>query len=175
MKTLLGILFIISPLFGLFYQDNLNEDWLTFKEKNYEITYPKNWDVDQRGSMGTAFSLLSPLTSEKDAFKENVNLVVQDIGQYNLNLDKYVILSEEQVKKYISNSEVIESTRVKNGKYSFHKIIYTGEMSGYKLKFEQYYWVISNKAYVLTFTCEDILFDEYREVGEKIMNSFKFI
>jgi hypothetical protein len=40
------------------------------------------------------------------------------------------------------------------------------------LKFEQYYWVINEKAFVLTLTCEEDQFKNYKEVGEKILNSF---
>jgi len=43
----------------------------------------------------------------------------------------------------------------------------------YELKVEQYYWVVNKEAYVLTFTSETSEYDNYQQVGESILNSFK--
>ena len=55
----------------------------------------------------------------------------------------------------------------------FQKVIYNDDQGIYKLKFEQYYWVKKEKAYVLTLTCEIDQFEQYIETGEEIMNSFR--
>jgi len=67
----------------------------------------------------------------------------------------------------------LESKPVASGKVRYHKIIYTGDMNAYHLKFEQYYFVTGNVAYVLTFTCEQDNFDKFRNTGEQILNSFQ--
>ena len=85
------------------------KDWNTFKKDSYTIDYPKDWELDESGQMGTSFILFSPLTSQKDQFRENVNLLVQDLTGYNLDLDKYVEISEEQVKTLITDGKIIES------------------------------------------------------------------
>lgn len=147
--------------------------WESLKEKEYSIEYPSEWTLDKSGMMGTKFMLFSPLSSEEDKFKENINLIVQDISAYNLNLDQYVELSEEQVKISITEAHMITSERLKDGSTAFHKVIYTGKQGVFELQFEQYYWIENSKAYVLTFTCEEDQFAEYRVVGEKVLNSFK--
>lgn len=149
------------------------EDWNTVKKDSYSIDYPKDWELNESGQMGTSFILFSPLASQKDEFKENVNLLIQDLTGYNLDLDGYVEISEGQIKTMMKNGKIMESKRVTNRTLDYQKVIYTGKQGIYNLKFEQYYWVVDNKAFVLTLTCEEPQFDDYKLIGEKILNSFK--
>lgn len=148
------------------------QEWKTLDENGYSIQYPSDWQLDNSGQMGTSFILFSALVSDKDQFKENVNLLVQDLTGYNLDLDKYVEISENQIKTMVTDGNLILSNRLNKGGKEFQKTMYTGSQGIFKLKFEQYYWVIGNKAYVLTLTCEQSQFDAYKETGEKILESF---
>lgn len=147
-------------------------DWLTLNEREFSVSYPKDWDLDQKGQMGTSFILFSKPSSPQDLFRENVNLLIQNLAGMNINLDKYVEISEEQIKTMIANSQLIESKRM-SGAIPFHKEIYTGDQGILKLKFEQYYWVKDEKAYVLTFTSEVNQFDAFKQAAEAILKSFK--
>lgn len=175
----LSILFIIFlPIIangqsGKKTSDSNTEEWKTVKEKTFSINYPSTWGLDQSGQMGTSLILFSPLESEQDTFRENVNVIVQDLKGMDIDLDKYTEISEDQVKKLITNSAIVESKRIKNGNSEYHKIIYTGEQGLFKLTFEQYYWVKKDKAYVLTFTSEQDKFEHFKETGEEILNSFE--
>ena len=124
--------------------------------------------------MGTSLILFSPLETRQDKFKDNVNLLIQDLSGHNLNLNKYVEISEGQIKSMITNSTLIESKRIKTGLEEYHRMIYTGDQGMFHLKFEQYFWVKDEKAFVLTLTCEQDKFSDYKEVGEAILNSFTF-
>jgi len=117
--------------------------------------------------------LLSKQTSQQDLFRENVNLIIQDLATYNIDLDKFVEISEGQIKTMITNGNIIESNRIKTGDSEYQKVIYTGVQGQFNHKFVQYYWIVKGKAYILTFTCEISQFDNYKEVGERIMNSFQ--
>src|ERR1035437_4578073 len=153
-------------------QQNKETGWLTLKQKDYSIKYPNNWELDQSGQSGTTFILLSVLEMAEDLFRENINLITQDLNGKNINLAKYTEISVEQIKTMIPNSKITESELVKGKSGGYHKIIYTGDQNNFHLKFEQHYWVINNKAYILTFTCEESKFADYKEVAEKILNSF---
>lgn len=153
--------------------EKINSEWKTLDKPGYSIRYPSDWELDQSGQVGTTFILFSPQESDTDRFKENVNLIIQDISAYNIDLDKYTEISEEQVKNVITNSNVIESKRIKDGPRQYHYMIYTGDQGVFHLKHEQYYWVIDkNKAFVLTLTCEADKYSDYKEIGETILNSF---
>jgi hypothetical protein len=153
-------------------QTELTEGWKTLDQPKYSIQYPPTWQLDSSGQMGTSFLLFSPQESGEDGFRENVNLLIQDMAGENIDLDKYTKISEEQIKTMMPNSKLIESTRIKKDATEYHKIIYNGDQEGLHLKFEQYYWVIGNKAFLLTFTSEQNKYDAFKKVGESIMNSF---
>jgi len=148
-------------------------EWQSLSEDKFEISHPSNWEVNKSGQMGTSFILFSPLSHDSDKFKENVNLLIQDLNGHDLNLDQYVEISEGQIKTLVTNGKIISSERQKNDEQEYQKMIYTGKQGIYDLKFEQYYWVIDNKAFVLTLTCEEKEFNNYLSTGERILNSFK--
>jgi hypothetical protein len=165
--TSLLLVFIISV-----QSQNKETGWLTLKGKNYSIKYPNNWEPDQSGQSGTIFILMSVLEVAEDLFRENINLITQDLTGKNMDLKKFAELSTEQIKTLMPNSKIIESEWVKTKSGEYHKIIYTGDQSNFHLKFEQYYWVINNHSYILIFTAEESKFAKYKETAEKIMDSF---
>lgn len=146
--------------------------WQTLKTKQYSIKYPADWTADKTGQLGATFFLFSPADSESDAFRENINLLEQDISAYNIDLNGFTTLSESQIKTMVKNSNLIESQRVKTKSNEFHKLIYSGEQSDMLLTFEQHYWVKNKKAYILTFTCSQESFERFKKTGEEIMASF---
>ncbi|MEY2924312.1 MAG: hypothetical protein RLZZ337_860 [Bacteroidota bacterium] len=164
-----GIILLIANL-TVFGQSN---EWISLNEKNYSIQYPDNWELNQSGQLGTSFILFSELSSDTDRFKENVNLIIQDLAGYNIDLNGYVEISESQIKTMITDGNIILSNRIKQNKTEYHKIIYTGKQGIFNLKFEQLYWIQNDKAYVLTFTCEATEFNNFMAIGERILNSFE--
>ena len=163
------ILFLIVNL-SVFGQSS---EWNSLNEKDYSIQYPDKWELNKSGQMGTSFIMFSQLTSENDQFKENVNLIIQDLTGHNIDLNQYVEISESQIKTMITDGNIISSNRIKNKETEFQRVIYTGKQGVLNLKFEQYYWVQNNKAYVLTLTCEINEFNDFKDIGEKILDSFK--
>ena len=123
--------------------------------------------------MGTSFIVLSALESKDDQFRENVNLLIQDLKGQDIDLEKYTAISEHQIKTMVTNASLIESKTIKKDNGEFHKIIYSGDQGIHHLKFEQYYFIRDNKAYVLTFTAELSKFTTFEKIGETILNSFK--
>lgn len=168
MKNFL-ICFLVTPLF-LHAQNT--EEWNTFKAAAYSINYPSSWSLDTSGQGGTKLILFSPSESEEDAFKENINLIIQDLAGHKMDLNAYTKLSTEQLKSIMTNSKILESKKIKQGSTEYHKITYSGDLQNYHLTFEQYYFVIKDLAYVLTLTTEQNKFKKYQAAGEKILNSF---
>lgn len=165
---LTGILFLITHL-TFFGQSS---GWNSLNEKDYSIQYPENWTLDKNGQMGTNFFLFSELTSETDQFKENVNLIIQDLTGHSMDLNYYVEISEGQIKRLITDGNIILSKRIKKIESEYQKVIYTGRQGIFSLKFEQFYWVQNDKAYILTLTCEEDEFNNFKEIGERILDSF---
>jgi serine/threonine-protein kinase len=146
--------------------------WNTFEQQDFKVQYPDSFELNTSGDMGMTFILFSKLTSPQDKFRDNINLIIQDLTGLNMTLDQYVAISEEQVVTMITNGNIIESKRIKRNNSEFQKIICTGIQGQFDLKFMQYYIIKDEKAYVLTLTAEVDQFDNYKNVGEKIMDSF---
>jgi len=163
-------IFVFVALCALCLAFAAPESDIVFTKANFSIHYPATWKLDTSGKMGTSFALFSPSESEQDKFSENVNLISQDLKGHDLDLNKYVEISEGQIKTMISNSNVVESKRIKKGSSEFHKMIYTGDQGAFHLQFEQYVWVMNDRAYILTFTMEQG--NSTQAIGESVLNSF---
>lgn len=167
------ILIISLAACGQSTEEKEKANWKTLNKNEYSIQYPNDWNLDMSGMSGTSFVLFSELTSEEDKFGENVNLIVQNLEGQNIDLQEFVEISEEQVKSLITNSQITESeTQIKNNR-ELHSIKYSGDQGIFKLIYKQYYWVKDEQAYILTLTCEADQFEDYKEIGEQIMNSFQ--
>ncbi|WGK70012.1 hypothetical protein P0082_03900 [Candidatus Haliotispira prima] len=149
--------------------------WKSFAQNNYSISYPGDWELNNSGLMGTSLILLSPISSGQDQFRENINLLVHDLTGFNFDLYEYAEASESQIKAVTTDARILESRIITATEApDYYKIIYTGKQGIHNLKFEQYIWVVEDKAYILTLSCEEHQFDYYQTTGEQILNSFSF-
>jgi hypothetical protein len=147
--------------------------WELLEEEDYWIQYPKDWELSQSGQMGTKFMLFSALENDEDKFRENVNLLTQDLGSNKVDLDQYTEISEKQIKTMLTNCTVYESTRIKNAGGECQKLVYAADQGTLRLKFEQLYWIENDIVYVLTFTFQESKFSSFKKIGEKIMTTFR--
>ncbi|KAB8152130.1 hypothetical protein EZY14_015470 [Kordia sp. TARA_039_SRF] len=152
---------------------NAQKSWKTKKLDNFSIQYPSEWKSETSNNVGVDLILYAPATSADDTFSENINVVVQDLKGYNLNLDSYTKLSEQQIKSMLKGGKITQSERITNGKIPYHRLVYVGKQSGFNLQFEQRYYVINETAYVLTLTCTVDNFDDYITTARKIFDTFQ--
>ena len=155
-------------------QKNVQNDWKTLEQSNYVIQYPDDgFELNISGQMGMSFILFSKQNTPNGTFRENINLLIQDLKGLNISLDDFVNVSENQIKTLITDGKLIESKRFIKDNSEFHELIYTGKQGLFNLKWKQYFTIKSEKAYVLTLTTRVEQFDNYISVGTKIMDSFK--
>lgn len=162
-------------LFICIFQIKAQSNQKTLKGNDFQINYPDQWEVNQSGLMGSIFFIFSPLDDSTDKFRENINLVKQDLSGIKMSLDDFVILSEKQLKTIITDVKIIQSKRITKNNNEHHLIILEGKQGFFHLKTMQYYWIKNNKAYILTFTAEIDKFDSYFSKAKKIMASFKIL
>jgi len=174
-KKFLIVLTFIPLSFECFCQDNDEKiEWKTLQTSRYSLKYPSFWELDQSGKQGTNFFIHSQLESENDKFAENVNLLIQDLSAYDIDLDQFIEITETQVKSMLPEGKIISSSRIEDGENSYHHIIYTGNYKDFKLIFEQLCWVVQDEAFILTFTSEENMYDSFIIIGQEILNSFHF-
>ncbi len=136
--------------------------------ENYSISYPSTLRIDESRT-GIEFVIYAKRENSEDDFSENINLVIQDLKNMNIDLNKYVAITEDQI---INAGILIESKRIKKNNFEFHRIVYKATMDNRELKFIQYDFVKEEKAYILTFTSELEEFDNYSKVMEGVMKNF---
>jgi len=142
-------------------------EWKTLDTTEYSIKYPDSWELNQSGASGTKFLIFSPLVPSA-SFRDNINLVIEDLKGKNITLEQYTEFSTGQLKQFLTDFVVHESV-TKDGR---HRLVYTGSHSGLHLKWEQYYWIKNEKAYVLTFTALKDSFDGRLEIVHQMADSF---
>ena len=144
----------------------------SFSEFNSEDFYIK-YSNDLKQSKENYSAELFLLTKKKDStddFIENLNVLKQDLKGKNIDLTKFVKISEQQISSF---GQLIESKQININKKNGHLMLYEGEMKGQKLKFFQYFFIQNEKAYILTYTAKLDVFDLYFNTMKNAMDSFK--
>lgn len=144
----------------------------TFTIDNYKIQYPKDWRLDTSKAMGTELFLFSPLENDTDKFSENVNIIIQDLGGQNIDLEKYKKITDRQITEIATDSKVYESLITEIDNKEYFKITYAMTQGKFRLKITSLCFIKNDKAYLATFGSEFDKYDQYKKIGEEILSSF---
>lgn len=164
------LLLLLSSFIGLFYcqLDDL-ESYITEK---YIINYPANWSLSNSGQMGIEFIIFSKPQSKEDKFRENINLIIQDLHGKDIDLDAYTNISNAQLENMITDYHNLKNVRLKRDGLTYQKVIYKGKQGVFNLMTTQYYWIHKEHAYILTFSSKEEDYELFKKEGELILNSF---
>ena len=171
MKPLLILFFLASTLLAFSQTDTINQ-LDSFETKEYKIQYPLGSTLDTSKFMGMDFAIYLQKENGINDFRENINLVSQDLNGQTISLDEFARITEKQFKAMANDLKIYESKKMKLGNKEYYIDIYGMTQGVYKLKLEQYYFIKNNKVYILTFTTKIDTFDTFKNIGEEIMNSF---
>lgn len=142
---------------------------------DYKLSYPSNWRVDTSHSFGTDVFVISEKTGADDLFSENVNVLIQVMPDTSYTLERFVEISEEQIKLMGINCKItISEKRVEND-IRFHLFVFYHDQGKLRIRSEQRYFLKEGKAFVLTYSAEEkneILFEKQ---ATAIMNSFRLL
>lgn len=72
------------------------------EEFNVRIDYPEDWEMQEK-FMGTVAIFLSPQESSTDQFRENLNVITQDLSEQPTTLDEYAQTSLAQIKQLMTD------------------------------------------------------------------------
>ncbi len=164
MKLQVTLLFIVCTC--LCFAQNTNKK---YEKDNYSITYPSNWELNVSGQMNSTFILFSELEKE-DTFRENINLLVQDLTDQEMTIESYGQITKSQIKEQLPGSKILESSFDKEK--NRYIMIWSGNVGSGQLKFKQYFFIKKEKVYILTFTTTPEVYNDYIELGNEILNSF---
>lgn len=124
--------------------------WKTYTKTGYTIKASESdWLI---GVIASADFAIQHSTTGDGPFADNINVVIQDLSAYKMDLDAYKDLSFQQYKQL--NYNVLSSEKVSvNGSVGYY-ITVQFEKDGYELTCGQYFTIIDNKAYVFTLNAD---------------------
>lgn len=168
MKTIMTLL--ITFLMSVNTYSQVKKE--TFKKGNFTIEYNSNWELNTTETNGADVVLFTEL-EKNDTFRENVNVLVQDLKGMNMTMEKYVTLSEEQIKTLVSDSKIMVSKSVNDKGKRYHMIVWRGYLANNNLKLKQLFFIKNEKAYIITYTALPETFNKFLKEANVILKSFK--
>jgi serine/threonine-protein kinase len=159
------LIYILVALNTLSCQD---DKIIKIERDGFSISYPSHLTLNESGQEGTTFVLTTEKNGQNDLFVENINLVINGVGK--TSLDEY----SKRVQKEISSvASIIESKRLKiNGKDCFRMVV-EATQNNVDLTFIQHYYIENQKVYLLTFSSEKKVFDDYYDEMNDVLMSFE--
>lgn len=144
-------------------------DWKSYSGTNYSFKLSSDWTKTTNASAELAFSHLG---TASDGFAENINVIVQDLSSYDIDLEGYKDLSLQQFEDLGYELESIKSMKV-NGVKGYYCVTSVYE-SGIECYMAQYFTVIDDSAYIFTFAADEDGFDELEDEVIDIYNTIEF-
>ena len=95
-------------------------------EHGIDVLYPSDWEYKE-DVMGSLVTFLSPQENEKDLFRENINITLEDLSEYQINLKQYNELSIQQLKQFITNIEILSNDTYDGLDEDAYQITFTGK------------------------------------------------
>lgn len=146
---------------GRFYDD----------DKGFSIKFPQDWET-KKGVMGTVVMAFSPQEGTSDGFRENANVVVENLPQ-TFTLDQYTELSLSNMRKLLTDFQMQENGDTTIGGLSAKWYIYTHRAGSVTATVLQYFLVKGLRAYVISTAAEPGQFSKYKPTFEEIAQTFR--
>jgi hypothetical protein len=138
------------------------------------IIYPEEWTMLDLPT-DTVVDFLAPLENEDDTFQENLNVVVQDVGDKPLSLYEYAEISIAQINDMFEDSKILSVEDTTLDGNSAHRLIHTAKYGEYELKWMQIYTIKNRKVYLITYTAEREKYDAYLDIILDMVDSFRIL
>lgn len=148
-----------------------DKGYKAYETESTWVMYPEGWSLDT-SSVDSEFFIYSPLVESSDIFQENINLTTEKLPNNSITAEYYIKRALEMIKTSFGEVDVLENKERKGNFGTYRTIIYTGTMSGMKLKWKQSVYVKNSTAYIISYTSLDDTYDEFVEISNKVMNSF---
>lgn len=143
--------------------------WKSYSGDGYSIKLSSDWSKS-RGSSAVDIAFAYDGATVNDDFTENINVVIQDLTGYDLDLESYKDLSLDQYDDLDYEVEDIYKKTIDGAKGYFCKV--TCVESGINCVILQYFTVLDNNAYVFTFASDE---DDFYDLEDEVMGIFETI
>ena len=144
----------------------------SFKGKNYKVVFPSNWEVNEKGAMGSDLVALSPLEGAGDLFRENVNVGLENLPP-SLTDQQYLALNLTNLNKVSGGSGNQQFTKQKVGNHPGYHLRYSLTLGQAQMDNDVYIVIVNKAAYIITCTNEKGNRDAFKQTMDAIIASFK--
>ena len=139
----------------------------------FALKYPAAWSFAETQG-GAAAIFYSPKENALDIFKENVNIVIQDISQNPMTLEKYTETAITQMNDVFgTNMEILVSTQISIDNRPAHQFIFIGKGPDGNLQYQCRWTLVGTTAYQITYTAIASGYERHLAGAERIMGSFR--
>lgn len=166
-------LFLIAVLFANFCSAQTTTVSSTFYGKGFAIEFPSSWSLDTSHLMKTECILYAAPEGDNDRFRENINVLIQPLGDPLFSLEKYKTISEQQLSHLPGKIETEESAIINKDGKSFYRMNYVLSQEQFQLHITSICYIKNSKAYLITFTTEAGKYETYKKEGEQVLASFE--
>lgn len=142
-------------------------------EYNIEARYASDWEINENGMQYIA-AFLSPVENENDTFRENINIIIEDISSYDFNNETFNDYTLEQLINCIPDCEIISNKKFNLSKDTVYETVYVGNCNLLELKWKSIYFVKNKKAYTITFSADKNKYDKYIPYFTQFIQDFKY-
>lgn len=139
---------------------------------NFSIKFPEEWE-NTEGFMGTAVISRSLLENNADQFRENVNVVVEQLPR-EMSLDEYGAAGIQNLPRVITDFQEIENGATTINEHDAKWLMYSGRVGTIRLKCKQFYMVHNKRGYVITCSATPETYDSYKYTFDDVAMSFQF-
>jgi serine/threonine-protein kinase len=178
-KTLMTIISLftlsISAILTIGYSlYNSSEGWKTYQDKveKFTLKYPQNWEVQKESIVGEVAKFISPLEGDRDRFREEINISVENLKSSSISLEEYTENTLKQISMVLT-TEAISPVATTLGSNKAIETVYQVERDGLKLEIFQIWTVVKNKAYIVTYTGAKTQSDRYKPIVKKMLQSWQ--
>jgi len=141
-------------------------------EKGFSIRLPSSWEK-QENVMGTDLIVVSPAEGPEDSFRENFNVLVENL-KADMTLDQYyqagIPVFERYTKEFAQHEHGYTALDGEKARWD----VVSHKMGPLRIKVLLYTMIRQGRGYLITFSAADDRFGQYKDMFCKIAESFRF-
>ncbi len=142
------------------------------EEKKFSIRIPDKWERLQ-DTKGTDIIAVSPLEGFEDNFRENFNILVENL-RIDMTLDDYYERGIPVFQQYTKEFTQYEKGYGKIDGEKCRWDVVSHQMGPLKIKVLIYTMIHERKGYLITFSAADEKFEQVRPLFKQTAESFRF-
>jgi len=144
--------------------------WVAWKNTECSLNYPGAWTAEAAGPPGTVVIFSAPMDSS-GFVQSKVDLIVRDVGA--MGLEDFMRKRKEEIKAQFTDGHFIGGVAQSEANDASQTLEYTGTINDQPFHYRQFVCVSKGKAYLLTYSAADEMYDEFLFMAEAMFGSFK--